>query len=486
MSSQIRSVVNYVGGRPVETGTTFEVFDPVTGAVAAHVHEATADTVDAAVRAAREALRGPWGKLTTDERIDMVLGIADGVGKRFDEFVDAEVSDTGQAFNMAKRVNIPRGAANFRTFAHTLREHATEAFRMDTPDGLGALNFAIRRPRGVIGVISPWNAPMLLMTWKVGPALAFGNTVVVKPSEETPSTAALLAEVMNDVGVPAGAYNVVHGAGAVGEMLTTHPDVDGITFTGETVTGSRILEAVAPTLKATSMEMGGKNPGIVFADADLDNATRVLGRSIFLNAGQVCLGTERVYIHESIFDELAGRLVEHAKSLTPGFPHEDGVTLGPVVSQQQQRKILDYYQVAVDEGANVLVGGGVPSFGDERDGGYWVEPTLWTGLGHDSRTAREEIFGPCAALIPFSDEDEVVEMANDTNYGLSATIFTRDLSRALRVTQQLEAGVIWVNEWFLRDLRTAFGGAKHSGLGREGGVHGLEFYTEISNICIKI
>lgn len=484
--SQVRTVVNYVDGRPVQTGSTFEVHDPVTGALAANVHEATAETVDAAVRAAREALRGPWGKLTIDERIDMVLGIADGVGKRFDEFVEAEVSDTGQAFNMAKRVNIPRGAANFRTFAHTLREHATEAFRMDTPDGLGALNFTLRRPRGVIGVISPWNAPMLLMTWKVGPALAFGNTVVVKPSEVTPSTAALLAEVMNDVGVPTGVYNVVHGAGAVGEMLTTHPGVDGITFTGETITGTRILQAVAPTLKATSMEMGGKNPGIVFADADLDTATRVLGRSIFLNTGQVCLGTERVYIHESIFDELTERLVEHARGLKPGYPHEDGVTLGPVASQQQREKILEYYQVAVDEGANVLIGGGVPSFGDERDGGYWVEPTLWTGLGHDSRTAREEIFGPCAALIPFTDEDEVVALANDTDYGLSATIFTQDLSRALRVTQQLEAGVIWVNEWFLRDLRTAFGGAKHSGLGREGGVHGLEFYTEISNICIKI
>lgn len=481
----IRTVVNYVGGKPIETGVTFEVHDPVTGAVAANVHEADAVTVNAAVQAARDALR-PWVKLSWDERIDMVLAIADGVGKRFDEFVEAEVSDTGQAYNMAKRVNIPRGAANFRTFAHTLREHANEAFHLETPDGLGAWNVSVRRPRGVIGVISPWNAPMLLMTWKVGPALAFGNTVVVKPSEITPSTAALLAEVMNDVGVPEGVYNVVHGAGAVGEMLTTHPDVDGITFTGETVTGSKILQAVAPTLKATSMEMGGKNPAIVFEDADLDTATHVLGRSIFLNTGQVCLGTERVYIHESIFDEVTQRLVAHAEGLKTGYPHEDGVTLGPVASEEQRQKILGYYQLAVDEGATVLTGGGVPNFGDERDNGSWIEPTLWTGLSHDSRTAREEIFGPCAALIPFSDEDEVVALANDTKYGLSATVLTRDLSRALRVTQQLEAGVIWVNEWFLRDLRTAFGGAKHSGLGREGGVHGFEFYTEISNICIKV
>lgn len=291
---------------------------------------------------------------------------------------------------------------------------------------------------------------------------------------------------MTEVGVPDGVYNVVQGGGEVGEMLTTHPDVDGITFTGETVTGARILQAVAPTLKATSMEMGGKNPGIVFEDADLDVVTRVLGRSIFLDAGQVCLGTERVYIQERIFDEVADRLAEQSRSLRPGYPADAGVTLGPVVSAEHRDKILGYYDLAVQEGAQVLVGGGVPSFGDERDNGYWVEPTLWKGLAHDSRTAREEVFGPCAALIPFADEEEVVSLANDTDYGLSATLFIRDLSRALRVTPRLEAGVIWVNEWFLRDLRTAFGGAKQSGIGREGGVHGLEFYTEVSNICIKI
>ena len=291
---------------------------------------------------------------------------------------------------------------------------------------------------------------------------------------------------MTEVGVPDGVYNVVHGGGEVGEMLTTHPDVDGIPFTGETVTGARILQAVAPTLKATSMEMGGKNPGIVFEDADLDVVTRVLGRSIFLDAGQVCLGTERVYIQERIFDEVADRLVEQSRSLRPGYPADAGVTLGPVVSAEHRDKILGYYDLAVQEGAQVLAGGGVPSFGDERDNGYWVEPTLWKGLAHDSRTAREEVFGPCAALIPFADEEEVVALANDTEYGLSATLFTRDLSRALRVTPRLEAGVIWVNEWFLRDLRTAFGGAEQSGIGREGGVHGLEFYTEVSNICIKI
>lgn len=483
---QRRHVANFVNGAYVDTGDTFDVFYPPTGVVAATVERASNQIVDDAVAAARAALTGPWGGFTSTERIDLVVAIADGISKRFDEFVEAEVTDTGQAYNMARHVNIPRGAANFLAFAHTLREHATEAFLTETPDRQGALNFAVRRPRGVIGVISPWNAPMLLMTWKVGPALAFGNTVVVKPSEITPSTAALLGEVMNDAGVPPGVYNVVHGHGDVGEMLTTHAGVDGITFTGETITGARILQAVGPTLKATSMEMGGKNPGIVFEDADLDKIIPVFGRATFLNCGQVCLGTERIYVQESIFDEFRDRLQAYAEGLRPGYPDEEGVSLGPVVSADHRDKVLSYYRLAEDEGATVVTGGGIVEFGDERDNGYWVQPTIWTGLAHESRTCREEVFGPCCALIPFSDEADVVRLANDTDYGLSATVATTDLSRALRVAPKLEAGVIWVNEWFLRDLRTAFGGMKRSGIGREGGVHGLEFYTELSNIGIKI
>lgn len=483
---EIRHVTNFVNGKQVTTGDLFDVLYPVTGEVAAQVERANQQVVDDAVTAARAALDGPWGELTAAERIELVVAIAEGVTKRFDEFVEAEVTDTGQAYNMAKHVNIPRGAANFKAFAHTLREHANEAYLMETPDRNGALNFTVRRPRGVIGVISPWNAPMLLMTWKVGPALAFGNTVVVKPSEITPSTAALLGEVMNDVGVPAGVYNVVHGHGDVGEMLTTHPGVDGITFTGETITGSRILQAVAPTLKATSMEMGGKNPGIVFADADLDKIIPVFGRAAFLNCGQVCLGTERIYVQAEIFDEFRDRLKVYAESLQLGYPDDEGVSFGPVVSAEHRDKVLSYYRLAEQEGATVVTGGGVPEFGDERDQGYWVQPTIWTDLPHDARTNREEVFGPCCTLIPFTDEAEVMRLANDTDYGLSATIATRDLSRALRVAPKLEAGIVWVNEWFLRDLRTAFGGMKQSGIGREGGVHGLEFYTEISNICIKI
>ena len=482
-----RNVANFINGEYVETGDIFETLYPVTGEVTARVHAAGQAEVDAAVAAARSALVGPWGQLKTDERIGLVLDIANGINKRFDEFLELEVLDTGKPYSVASHVDIPRGAANFKAFAHTLKEHATEAFRMETPDGNGAWNFGVRRPRGVIGIISPWNLPLLLMTWKAGPALAMGNTVVVKPSEVTPSTAALLGEVMNEVGVPAGVYNVVNGFGKTGAMITSHPDVDGITFTGETSTGSIILKATADTLKATSMEMGGKNAGIVFEDADLDLAIAELGRSCFLNTGQVCLGTERVYVHESIFDQVRDGLKNYVDTcLKYGYPDDDTMNFGPVVSDEHRDKVLSYYKLAEEEGATVVTGGGAPKFGDERDGGSWVEPTIWTGLAHDSRVAQEEVFGPCVALIPFTDEDEVIKLANDTKYGLSATFFSKDASRVLRVAPQLEAGIVWVNSWFLRDLRTAFGGMKHSGIGREGGVHGLEFYTEISNVCVKI
>ena len=483
----VRQLPNFINGEFVETGDTFDILYPITGEVTAQAHKAGQKEVDAAVAAARAALEGPWGKLAQAERSKMVRAIADGVMKRFDDFLEAEVLDTGKPYSVASHVDIPRGSSNFAAFADVLREHATEAFKMDTPDGAGALNYGVRRPRGVIGVISPWNLPLLLLTWKVGPALACGNTVVAKPSEVTPSTATLLGEVMNEVGIPEGVYNVLHGFGETGAMITSHPDIDGITFTGETVTGSTILKAVAPTLKASSMEMGGKNAGIVFEDADLDLAIKELGRACFLNTGQVCLGTERVYVHESIFDQVAERLVTYAKTeLRYGYPDDDATNFGPVVSDEHRDKVLTYYKLAEEEGARVLHGGGAPTFGDERDGGSWVEPTIWTGLAHNSRVATEEIFGPAVALIPFRDEAEAITLANDTAYGLAATFFSTNASRVHRVAPQLQAGIVWVNSWFLRDLRTAFGGMKHSGIGREGGVHGLEFYTELSNVCIKI
>ncbi|MCE1172864.1 MAG: 2-hydroxymuconic semialdehyde dehydrogenase, partial [Azovibrio sp.] len=351
-----------------------------------------------------------------------------------------------------------------------------------------AINYATRRPVGVVGVVCPWNLPLLLMTWKVGPALACGNTVVVKPSEVTPQTATLLGEVMNAVGIPKGVYNVVHGFGpdSAGEFLTTHKGVNAITFTGETRTGMAIMKAAADGARPVSLEMGGKNPAIVFADADFDAAIEGTLRSAFVNCGQVCLGTERVYVERPIFDRFVAALKAGAEALQIGVPEDPATGMGPLVSLEHQAKVLSYYRKAVEEGATVVTGGGVPAMPGDLAKGAWVQPTIWTGLGDDAAVATEEIFGPCCHVFPFDSEDEVVARANNTEYGLAAAVWTRDLSRAHRVAARMEVGLCWVNSWFLRDLRTPFGGSKNSGIGREGGVHSLEFYTELKNVCIKL
>jgi aminomuconate-semialdehyde/2-hydroxymuconate-6-semialdehyde dehydrogenase len=346
----------------------------------------------------------------------------------------------------------------------------------------------VRKPKGVIGVISPWNLPLLLMTWKVGPALACGNTVIVKPSEETPLTTTLLGEVMNEAGVPPGVYNVVHGFGpdSAGAFLTEHPDVDAITFTGETGTGEAIMRAAAKGVRDVSFELGGKNPALVFADCDMDKAIEGTLRSAFANCGQVCLGTERVYVERPIFDEFVARLKEGAENLVPGVWDHPETSLGPLISQEHQSKVLGYYNKAAELGATVVTGGGKPEMPGDLANGAWVQPTIWTDLPDDSPIVREEIFGPCCHIRPFDSEDEAIALANDTDYGLAAAVWTENTSRAHRVAGQLDVGICWVNSWFLRDLRTAFGGSKHSGIGREGGVHSLEFYTEMQNICVKL
>jgi aminomuconate-semialdehyde/2-hydroxymuconate-6-semialdehyde dehydrogenase len=330
--------------------------------------------------------------------------------------------------------------------------------------------------------------PLLLLTWKLGPALATGNTVVAKPSEETPGSAALLAEVVHDAGVPAGVFNLVHGfgAGSAGEFLTTHEDVDAITFTGESATGSAIMRAAAANVKALSFELGGKNPAIVFDDANLGAALDGTVRSVFSNCGQVCLCSERVYVHESIFDEFVAKLKMRAEALRMGWPEDAQTEIGPLVSRAHRDKVLTYYALARREGATVVTGGGVPEFGDARDDGAWVQPTILTGLPETARCVREEIFGPVCHIAPFASEDEVIAMANDSAYGLAAAIWTEDMLRAHRVAQQIEAGIVWVNTWYLRDLRTPFGGVKLSGVGREGGQYSMNFYSEPSNICIKL
>lgn len=483
-------IKNFINGAFVEgsEGKTFEKRSPLDNKVIARVSEAGKADVDAAVRAAHAARHGVWGGLTTDQRVDLLYGVADEITRRFEDFVAAEMADTGQPNHVMRHVFIPRGAANFKVFADVVKNVPSESFQMPTPDGAGALNYAIRVPKGVVGVISPWNAPFLLMTWKVGPALACGNTVVVKPSEETPMTTTLLGEVMNSVGIPPGVFNVIQGFGpnSAGEFLTRHPLVDAITFTGETRTGTAIMKAAAEGMRDVSFELGGKNAGIVFADADFNAAVDGIFRSAFLNSGQVCLGTERVYVERPIFDKFVQALKVKAEAVKFGRPDDKDANYGPLISAEHKQKVMSYYAKAAAEGANIVTGGGVPNMPADLADGHWVQPTIWTGLPETATVVREEIFGPCCHISPFDSEDEVINKANANDYGLSTTIWTTNLARAHRVAARVEVGITWINSWFLRDLRTAFGGSKQSGIGREGGVHSLEFYTETRNICVKL
>ncbi|HEU5024373.1 MAG TPA: 2-hydroxymuconic semialdehyde dehydrogenase [Spirillospora sp.] len=474
---------HYVGGTFRSDGPAFPLISPADGAEIGAVPEAPREVVDDAVAAAREALRRPWGAAGVEERAAAMRRIADGIQARFAEFVDAEIADTGRPRAFAETVDVPRAIGNFRAYADLLYGRPERAYTTQVPGwsagGGQALNYTVRRPLGVVAIISPWNLPLLLMTWKVAPALAAGNAVVVKPSEETPSTATLLAQVIDQAGLPAGAFNLVHGhgPGAAGEFLTGHPGVDAIAFTGESATGSAIMRNAADHVTPVSFELGGKNPALVFADADLDAAVDGTVRSSFTHSGQICLCTERVYVERPVFDEFVERLGARAKELAD---------YGPMISAAHRDKVLSYYRLAREEGATVVAGGGAPSFGDERDGGFHVEPTVLTGLPETARTVREEIFGPVCHVAPFDTEDEALRLANDSPYGLASTVWTRDLSRAHRVAPKVETGIVWVNCWNLRDLRTPFGGVKASGIGREGGEYSLDFFSEPVNVCIQI
>ncbi len=485
----MKDILNFINGEFVKnvSGKTFEDRNPVDNSLIGKVHEAGKPEVDAAVAAAKAALKGPWGKLSVVERVKMLDEVAKEINRRFDDFLQAEIADTGKPEHLASHIDIPRGAANFQIFADTVKNMSTESFEMRTPDGKTALSYGVRVPRGVIAVVCPWNLPLLLMTWKVGPALACGNTVVVKPSEETPATAALLGEVMNKVGVPKGVYNVVQGFGpdSAGAFLTSHPDVDGITFTGETRTGTAIMQAAAVGIRPASLELGGKNAALVFADCDFQVAVDTVTRSCFENAGQVCLGTERVYVQRPIFDKFVAALKDKAEAMKPGLPFDKDTQIGPVVSKEHQAKVLSYYKKAKDEGATIVTGGGIPDMPDELKDGCWVQPTIWTGLPETATVVTEEIFGPCCHISPFDTEEEVVEKVNNNRYGLATSIYTQDISRANRLAKQIEVGLCWINSWFLRDLRTPFGGSKQSGIGREGGMHSFEFYTELRNVMLK-
>jgi aminomuconate-semialdehyde/2-hydroxymuconate-6-semialdehyde dehydrogenase len=487
-STVLPELKNFVDGQFVSGDRFFDDLNPADGTVIARVSEAGPIMVDQAVKAARRALNAEWGKTGVRQRADLLYKIAAGIEARFDEFVQAESADTGKPVALASRLDVPRAAANFRVFADLIKTAPLEAFETETLDGRQALNYAVRNPVGVIGIITPWNLPLLLLTWKLAPALACGNAVVVKPSEETPGSATLLAEVMRDAGVPNGVYNLLHGfgEGSTGEYLVSHPAINAVTFTGESRTGAAIMKACASGVKPVSFELGGKNAAIVFADCERDETLQQMSDAVFLNTGQVCLCAERIYVERPIFDWFVSAMKQKAESLHIGWPSDAATNLGPLISSAHREKVLSYFRTARESGANIVAGGGVPVFGDARDSGYYVQPTILTGLPESSCCVKEEIFGPVCHIAPFDSEEEAIVLANATEYGLASSIWTSNLKRAHRVAREMKTGITWVNCWFLRDLRTPFGGMGLSGIGREGGMHSLNFYSELNNICIRL
>jgi aminomuconate-semialdehyde/2-hydroxymuconate-6-semialdehyde dehydrogenase len=479
---------NFIDGRFVETKRRFEDINPATGTAHALVHEADEGLVDEAVAAGRRALAGDWGKATIEERAALLDRIADGVDRRKDDFLAAEVNDTGKPAELAKALDIPRGAANFRVFADMIRMASGEIYESPTPDGAGALNYTLRRPLGVVGVISPWNLPLLLFTWKVAPALACGNVIIAKPSEETPGSATLLAEVMAEAGAPPGVFNLVHGFGpnSAGEAIVKNRGVNALTFTGESKTGATIMRQAADGVRPVSFELGGKNAALVFADCDFEKTVEGVARSTFLNTGQVCLCTERVYVERPIYERFVAAIAQKARAMRLGDPWDTETQMGPLISCGHRDKVMSYYDLARAEGAEVMAGGGLADLPGDNAGGWYIQPTVWTGLAQNSRCMQEEVFGPVCNIIPFDTEEEAVHLANDSQYGLACAIWTSNLVRAHRLAGRIEVGLVWLNTWFLRDLRTPFGGAKLSGLGREGGRHSLDFYSELRNVCIKL
>lgn len=461
--------------------TTIDNFEPATGKVYSTLPNSDERDIEAAVQAARRAFTS-WSKTSTEERSKVLNAIADGIERRLRELAVAESRDQGKPVWLAESLDIPRAAHNFRFFAGQILFQTTEAHEFSDK----AFNFSLRKPVGVAGLISPWNLPLYLLTWKIAPALACGNTVVCKPSELTPMTAFLLCEILTEAGVPPGVVNMVFGYGhQAGEALVKHPQVPLISFTGGTTTGKRLSATAAPLIKRLSLELGGKNANIIFADADLDDAIKTSLRSSFLNQGEICLCGSRVFVERSVYGEFLERLSAETRNLKVGAPQDPTNFLGALVSQQHLEKVQSYVKLAEQEGGTILTGREPLNLRPENQGGYFMRPTIITHLTPQCRVMQEEIFGPVITVVPFSTEDEVIRYANGVEYGLAASLWTKDVHRIHRLARQLEVGTLWVNTWMLRDLRTPFGGMKMSGLGREGGLHSLEFFTETTNVCLK-
>ncbi|MFO0838630.1 MAG: aldehyde dehydrogenase [Phycisphaerae bacterium] len=478
-------VQNFVDGRlndAAERGS-LDVFEPATGHVYAHAPDSDARDVDAAVAAAERAFP-VWSALPAAERSRVTLRIADVIESRLEEFARAESIDTGKPLKLARTLDIPRAIANFRFFATAILHEHTQAHVTDRV----ALNYTLRRPRGVAGLIAPWNLPLYLLSWKIAPAIATGNTCVAKPSEVTPMTAFLLSQACIDAAVPPGVVNIVHGLGPkVGAAIVAHPRVPAISFTGGTRTGAEIARVAAPLFKKLSLELGGKNPTVVFADANFDEALEHSVRAAFSNQGQICLCGSRILIERPIYDRFAERFIARAAALRVGDPLDEATDQGALSSAAHLEKVRAYVELARSEGGDIRCGGKSPAALPERcRSGYFFEPTVITGLNAGCRVNQEEIFGPVVTLLPFDDEARAADFANSTVYGLSASLWTSDIRRAHRVAEAIECGTVWVNCWLVRDLRVPFGGMKQSGVGREGGDEALRFFTEPKNVCVRL
>jgi aminomuconate-semialdehyde/2-hydroxymuconate-6-semialdehyde dehydrogenase len=479
-------ILNDIDGKfqPARSGRTLDNVEPATGEVYGTLPDSDAADIDDAVAAARRAFPA-WSRRPAEERAGYLLALADAIEARRDALASAESVDSGKPLGLARNLDMARSASNLRFFATAALHFHSESHATD----YRAINYTLRRPRGVAGLISPWNLPLYLLTWKIGPALASGNTAVAKPSELTPMTAFLLSNLCREVRLPPGVLNIVHGRGAVaGEALVRHPDVPTLSFTGGTVTGAAIAAAAAPMFKKLALELGGKNPNVVFADADLEDAVATSVRAAFTNQGELCLSGSRLYVEAPVYDRFVERFVAAARRLRVGDPLDPKTEQGALVSAAHRDKVLGYLDLARREGGRFLCGGGPPEkpVSERCRGGFFVEPTVIAGLPPDSRVNREEIFGPVVTVTPFDREEEVVGWANATEYGLSASLFTRDLPRAHRMAERLAAGTVWINCWLLRDLRVPFGGTKRSGVGREGGEEALRFFTEPKNVCVRL